>query len=120
MVVLFQFAPREASLSKVVDVHQVQDSCDSRLLEPLDILLLGGVRADAQTRVAYLRTKELAQEIPVGFLDMTVHDPHFVPVTPLARLLESELTSVSLRLLDLHDPAGFSLINEFFLIFACL
>lgn len=101
----------DASLSEIVDCHDVEDARDACLVESLHVPVLQRISADADASLAHLRVEELAQEVAVDFLNMAVDDPDFVPIAPLAGPLSSELAAVGLRRLQLYDPAGLPLVD---------
>ena len=102
----------DSSLFEVVWVHQTEYSSNSSLSEPSNVLVLRRVCAQAYSRISNFREEQLAEEVAVSFLDMTIDYPDTVPNSPRTRALRSKLTSIRVGLLNLEYSTGFTLINE--------
>ena len=87
----------DASLSEIVERHDVEDARYARLVESLHVLVLQGICTETDASLANFGVEELAQKVAINLLNMAVDDPDFVTVAPLAGPLSSELAPVALR-----------------------
>lgn len=86
----------------------VQDSGNTLLVDTLNILLRFWMGSLIDVGVTDLVNEESSDEITICLANSTVHNPNNISVLPVRRLLDTELASVSMWVLDLDASFGLS------------